>query len=63
MASAEITRKHFLGAMEHARRSGSDLDVLKYEYFARKFTQGGSFEEAPPQPRGAMVGVAACLRG
>uniref|UniRef100_A0A8I6WN64 Uncharacterized protein n=2 Tax=Hordeum vulgare subsp. vulgare TaxID=112509 RepID=A0A8I6WN64_HORVV len=50
MAGAEITRKNFLGAMEHARRSVSDLDVLKYEYFARKFKQGGSFEEeAPPQ--------------
>uniref|UniRef100_R7W2U1 Cell division cycle 48-like protein n=1 Tax=Aegilops tauschii TaxID=37682 RepID=R7W2U1_AEGTA len=52
MAGAEITRKHFLGAMEHARRSVSDLDVLKYEYFARKFKQGGSFEEeAPPPPQ------------
>ncbi|XP_044452509.1 cell division cycle protein 48 homolog [Triticum aestivum] len=51
MAGAEITRKHFLGAMEHARRSVSDLDVLKYEYFARKFKQGGSFEEEAPQPQ------------
>ena len=34
---AELTRKHFLGAMEHARRSVSDLDVMKYEYFAQKF--------------------------
>ena len=56
MAGAEITRKHFLGAMEHARRSVSDLDVLKYEYFARKFKQGGSFEEAPPQPPAQVVG-------
>ncbi|XP_037481093.1 cell division cycle protein 48 homolog [Triticum dicoccoides] len=51
MAGAEITRKHFLGGMEHARRSVSDLDVLKYEYFARKFKQGGSFEEEAPQPQ------------
>ncbi|KAM0906041.1 hypothetical protein ACQ4PT_017010 [Festuca glaucescens] len=49
MADAEMTRKHFLGAMDHARRSVSDLDVLKYEYFAQKFKQGGSFEEPAPR--------------
>ncbi|PNT68092.1 cell division cycle protein 48 homolog [Brachypodium distachyon] len=46
MAGAEITREHFLGAMKHARRSVSDLDVLRYECYAQKFRQGGSFEEA-----------------
>uniref|UniRef100_A0ACD6A1F1 Uncharacterized protein n=1 Tax=Avena sativa TaxID=4498 RepID=A0ACD6A1F1_AVESA len=48
MDGAEITRKHFLGAMERARRSVGDLDVMKYEYFAHKFKQGGSFEEPAP---------------
>ncbi|KAG2583816.1 hypothetical protein PVAP13_6KG246000 [Panicum virgatum] len=46
MRGAEIGLLHFLGALKHARRSVSDMDVLKYEFFAQRL-KGGSFEEEP----------------
>jgi len=46
MRGAEIGLLHFLGALKHARRSVSDMDVLKYEFFAQRL-KGGGFEEEP----------------
>ncbi|PVH36900.1 hypothetical protein PAHAL_6G193900 [Panicum hallii] len=46
MRGAEIGLGHFLGALKHARRSVSDMDVLKYEFFAQRL-KGGNFEEEP----------------
>ncbi|CAO2206687.1 unnamed protein product [Urochloa humidicola] len=47
MRGAEIGLGHFLGALKHARRSVSDLDVLKYDFFAQRLKGGGGFEEEP----------------
>ncbi|CAL5002242.1 unnamed protein product [Urochloa decumbens] len=47
MRGAVIGLGHFLGALKHARRSVSDLDVLKYDFFAQRLKGGGGFEEEP----------------
>ncbi|KAF8701977.1 hypothetical protein HU200_033311 [Digitaria exilis] len=52
MRGAQIGLGHFLGALKNARRSVSDIDVLKYEFFAHRFKGGGGgfgggFEEEP----------------
>ncbi|CAF1543552.1 unnamed protein product [Rotaria sordida] len=39
----EIHRDHFEGAMEFARRSGSDKDISKYEMFAQTLEQSRGF--------------------
>jgi transitional endoplasmic reticulum ATPase len=49
MRGAEIGLSHFLGALKHARRSVSDLDVLKYEFFALHL-KGGSFGGFDKEP-------------
>uniref|UniRef100_A0A0E0LUY6 AAA+ ATPase domain-containing protein n=1 Tax=Oryza punctata TaxID=4537 RepID=A0A0E0LUY6_ORYPU len=49
MASAELTVDHFKSAMKHARKSVSELDVIKYEYFKHKFS-GGIPEEEDEAP-------------
>ncbi|KAF8697433.1 hypothetical protein HU200_036033 [Digitaria exilis] len=43
MRGAQIGLAHFLGALKNARRSFSDIDVLKYEFFAHRFKGGGGF--------------------
>ncbi|KAL6900849.1 hypothetical protein ACP4OV_005525 [Aristida adscensionis] len=55
MAGAEIGLRHFMEAMKHARRSVSDVDVIKYEFFAQRFRGGGGGggELIPvPDPKG-----------
>lgn len=60
MAGAELTVDHFKSAMKHARKSVSELDVIKYEYFKRKFSGGIPEEEAtePEPPVGQLRLVA-----
>lgn len=48
MAGAELTVDHFKSAMKHARKSVSELDVIKYEYFKHKFSGGIPDEEEAP---------------
>ncbi|KAJ1268405.1 hypothetical protein BS78_07G132200 [Paspalum vaginatum] len=50
MRGAEIGLVHFLDALKHARRSVSDLDVMKYNFFAQRLKSGGfgSLEEEEP---------------
>ncbi|KAG8087229.1 hypothetical protein GUJ93_ZPchr0010g7830 [Zizania palustris] len=60
MAGAELSVEHFKGAMKHARKSVSDLDVIKYEYFQQQFSGGVPQEEeevllAPPVGQLRMV--------
>ncbi|KAF0899169.1 hypothetical protein E2562_013387 [Oryza meyeriana var. granulata] len=51
MKGAELSVDHFKSAMKHARKSVSDLDVIKYDFFRQKFSGGISEEEAPaPEP-------------
>ncbi|KAL6596125.1 hypothetical protein ACP70R_047489 [Stipagrostis hirtigluma subsp. patula] len=50
MAGGEIGLRHFMVAMRHARRSVSDDDVLKYEFFAQRFRGGVSTEPKGKEP-------------
>lgn len=44
MRGAEIGVWHLTEALKHARRSVSDLDVMKYDFFAQRL-KGGGFED------------------
>jgi transitional endoplasmic reticulum ATPase len=47
MRGAEIGIGHFTEALKHARRSVSDLDVMKYDFFAQRLKGGAGFEDEP----------------
>uniref|UniRef100_A0A0D9X7S6 AAA+ ATPase domain-containing protein n=1 Tax=Leersia perrieri TaxID=77586 RepID=A0A0D9X7S6_9ORYZ len=50
MKGAELGVEHFASALKHARKSVSDLDVIKYEFFRQRFSGGISEENKEPEP-------------
>ncbi|XP_015695797.2 cell division control protein 48 homolog E-like [Oryza brachyantha] len=56
MKGAELRVDHFKSAMKYARKSVSDIDLIRYEFFKRKFSGGVSLSEEEEEEAQAPVG-------